>query len=110
MSEFKKVYCLDVSVTRKNGVYMNNLLDWQNEGLRKLYRQASFSKTYDTFDAANKAMMDVKNTEPPTHGEWVTTLREQFAFCDPSQPNQWHVLSTQPCEILEQLEQQSSFP
>ena len=98
----RKVYCLDVSVDRKNGVYMENLA-YHSDGpeWRKLYRKASFSKTFDTFEAANKAMMDVQNTEPPEHGEWIIILREQFAFRDASQPDQWHVLSTQPCEILE---------
>lgn len=95
----RKVYCLDVSIVkRKTGVY----LDYQNAQLRSLYKENSFSKIYDTFEAANKAMMDLKNSEPPRHGEWITDVRERFAFRDSSQPDQWHLLSTQPCEILEQ--------
>jgi len=90
----RKVYRLDVSAPQKMGVIARPL-NYQ-------YKGQAYSKTFDTLEAANKAMMDVKASDPPEDGEWVTFVREQFAFRDPNEPNKWHILSTSPCDILSQ--------
>lgn len=108
MSEWsvRKVYSLNVFVERNfnDRVETVPLMDWQNKQLRAIHGAQSFCKTFDTSEAANKAMMDIKESEPPKRGKWITILEEQFAFRDPSQPEQWHILSTRPCQILQEKE------
>lgn len=92
MSGIIKVYTLTVSLKSRG-----SLLDWQRTRLR----HHGYTKRFATLDAANRAMLEVAKQDPPSqHTYYETSLREEFAFRDPLQPEQWHVLVTQPSDII----------
>ena len=92
---FRKVYTLTVTFEPpRSGV------DWQLRRLRVLCRDRSFTKTFDTLEAAKAAMDDAQKSPTPPQCRLKCRIHEQFAFQDPLQMNDWHLLSTQSVKIL----------
>ena len=76
------------------------MLDWQNARLRSVCKQHTSQKTFSTIEAANNAKTEAQKSVPPSYCQWRLNIIEQFAFRDPLKPDEWHLLTTNPVEIV----------